>query len=122
MVSPVSNQARRILIVDHSDDSREVLRTVFENRGHDIYEADQSAAGLELAQRHHPDLIVIDIESLPGADCDAYDAQTRSGHTRLVVLGEAQRRASSLRTGEYVPKPYHYAPLIRKIEELLAGP
>ena len=44
-----------------------------------------------------------------------------TGHARLFVLGEGHRCKASLSTGEHFPKPYHDEPLVRKIEELLAG-
>jgi hypothetical protein len=36
----------------------------------------------------------------------------------MVLLGSA-RRAGTSPSGEFVAKPYHYAPLILKIEQLL---
>ena len=39
--------------------------------------------------------------------------------TPLVVLATARRQADRLPSGEFVAKPYHYGPLIRRIEELL---
>ena len=110
-----------ILIVDRSDDSREVLRTVFQKRGLEIYEASEARTGLDLAQRLHPTVILLDLECEAANDPDVrdgFDAQTASEGTSLIVLGVARREIPS-RNEHYVRKPYHYAPLIRTIEQLI---
>ena len=112
---------RSVLIVDRSPESREVLRTVLEHRGMTILEASAAPQGLELARRHQPDLIVFDVEvdtPNPAQAAGEFASQCRRGPTPLVILGTARRRSPSL-PGEFVAKPYHYAPLIRKIEQLL---
>jgi CheY-like chemotaxis protein len=113
-----------VLIVDQSDDSREVLRTVLEQRGMRILEASRADDGLELARRHRPDLIVLDMEldaSNPATVSGEFASHSGLGQTPLVVLGSA-RRAGNPTAGEFVAKPYHYAPLIRRIERLLDCP
>jgi CheY-like chemotaxis protein len=109
-----------VLIVDRSEESREVLRTVLGRRGLRILEATEARQGLELARRHHPGVIVLDLET-ESADDDAvrdqYDVQSTREGASLVVLGRSVRSAPA--RGAVVSKPYHFAPLIRKIEELL---
>jgi DNA-binding response OmpR family regulator len=117
-----------VLIVDHSDDTREVLQTALRRRGWRILSAGQAQAGLELARRHRPDLIVLDLE-LDDLGADDFSArfaeQSRTHGTPLVMLGSGRdqpsvgARRTTLPEGELVPKPYHYGPLIRRIEELL---
>ena len=53
---------RSVLIVDSSEETQEVLRTALERRGMRILAANRAGPGLELAQEHHPDLIVLDLE------------------------------------------------------------
>jgi DNA-binding response OmpR family regulator len=117
-------QSHRVLIVDRSEETRGVLRAALERQGTQVWEADAADEGLELARQHHPDLIVLDLEvdttpddTLPGQ----FAQQSREDASSLVVLGTARRRVGRLCRGEFVPKPYHYAPLIRKIEQLLAS-
>jgi FixJ family two-component response regulator len=109
-----------VLIVDCSEESREVLRTVLARRGLLILEATEARAGLELARRHHPGVIVLDLET-ESADDDAvraqYDAQAVCEGASLLVLGSSPRPMPP--RGASLAKPYHFAPLIRKIEELL---
>ena len=113
---------RSVLIVDCSDDTREVLQTALEHRGLQILSAGRARAGLELARRHHPDLIVLDLElddSGPDDVSAGFAEQSRTSHTPLVILGSMRRNRACVSEGEFVPKPYHYGPLIRRIEELL---
>jgi len=89
-----------------------------------ILAADQARAGLELARRHHPDLIVLDLEvdgSAPEALSAPFLEQSRSDRTALVMLGGTRRSDGQPSEGQLVPKPYHYGPLIRTIEEILFG-
>jgi DNA-binding response OmpR family regulator len=119
---PLDGQ-RSVLIVDSSQERREVLQTALERRGLRILAANRACKGLELARQHHPDLIVLDLEaddegleklSAPFAE------QSREDAAPLVLLGSVRRPSESpLSGGEFVRKPYHYGPLVRKIEELL---
>ena len=111
-----------MLIVDSSEETREVLQTALERRGLRIFSADRATAGLELARRHHPDLIVLDLEvedvrgpKIPRPPSPSIRGRIRAG---LVLLGSLRRGAPPV-DGEFVAKPYHYGSLIRKIEELL---
>ena len=117
------SKCSRVLIVDECDDNREVLRTALERRGLETLEASGPQQGLELARRHHPQVIVLDLES--GTDGDTtvreqYAAETRKNDLSLVVLGTATRTGCQGPDHQEVAKPYHYAPLIRTIEKLIS--
>jgi hypothetical protein len=78
---------------------------------------------LALAKKHRPELIVLDLEIDDGSPDDIagqFARQSQPGRTSLVLLGSV-RRPQAIPQGEYVAKPYHYAPLIRKIEEILSA-
>ena len=117
---------RSVLIVDPSEETREVLQTALERRGVRIFSANRARPGLELARRHHPDLIVLDLE-LDGVgpqnhgnpSAEHFVEQSRADNTLLVMLGTVRCRTDDLPKGEFVAKPYHYGPLIRRIEALL---
>ena len=139
------NRLRSVLIVDRSPETREVLQTALERRGVRTLSTGRAERGLKLARQHHPDLVVLDLEmdDLPaeqfadyGADgnrpipilaetkigavpCCAGEASPPQCQPRLVLLGSLRRQADRLPGGEFMAKPYHYGPLIRRIEELL---
>ena len=113
---------RRVLVVDPMDETQEVLRTVLEPAVN-VLAARNTAEALSMARLHQPNLVVLDLEcdasttALLGRFCGAAAPQP----TPTVLLAGSRLRATSLPNCEILPKPYHYAPLIRKIEELLGG-
>ncbi len=116
------NSPRRVLIVDQSEDTREVLRTVLQQHDVQIYEARGGAEGLDLARRCHPDVMVVDLDTVNPADisvCDGFNRQARLENSSLVLLGSVRRWRLATSYSDVVPKPYHYGPLLRKIESLL---
>jgi DNA-binding NarL/FixJ family response regulator len=129
------NSHPSVLIVDRSEETREVLQTALERRGVKILSAGRAASGIRLAQEHQPDLIVLDLETDDASDCltknweslgsekstqNANSAQPHPYQPRLVLLGKMRGCGCSVPGGEFVSKPYHFGPLIRKIEEMLS--
>lgn len=108
------NSRQSVLIVDPSEETQEVLRTALGSCGVQTWAASRAREGLALAEQHRPDCIVYD------ADIDPLPDQWRAGGQRLVVIGKAHipNDAASAHSS-FVAKPYHYGPLIRKIESLL---
>lgn len=120
--SPSIPRSRSVLIVDHSDESREVLRTVLERRGVSILEARRGAEGLKILKQQHPDVVVVDLESDEGrADHleNAFHDESQRSDVSLVVLGRMSGPRSTTDDRCIISKPYHYGPLIRTIEQLL---
>jgi CheY-like chemotaxis protein len=113
---------RSVLIVDGSQENREVLETALERRGCKTMSAGRAERGLQLAQEHHPDVIVLDLElcdTSPEDLCAPFRGKEATEAPHLVVLGSVRSFQKGVSDGEFVAKPYHYGPLIRKIEELL---
>jgi CheY-like chemotaxis protein len=114
----------QILIVDHSAESREVLRTLLERHGAATIEARRPDQAARLADLHRPDLIVFDAESDQserGTAGERLGAVAGRTDTPIVILGMLARGQVGFPSGQFVPKPYQYGSLIRKIEELLAA-
>ena len=114
----------RVLIVDRSAESREVLRTILELRGAATLEADRPEQACQLAEQFRPDLIVLDADSDQSASLDATN-QLRETAGRIdasiVILGTLRRPNGDLPAGQILAKPYHYGTLIRRIDDLLAA-
>jgi CheY-like chemotaxis protein len=114
----------RVLIVDESAESREILRTLLERHSAATIEAERPEQAVQLANLHRPQLIVLDAEcdhSTHGAATDQLRAAACRFDTPVVILGTLSQRGSQIPAGQFVAKPYHYGPLIRKIEDLLAA-
>jgi DNA-binding response OmpR family regulator len=113
-----------VLIVDSSRESREVLRMLLELRGATTIEASDPEQALELANTARPDLILLDTDSdataSGGPTNELREAASRN-HTPIVILGKLRQLHGELESGQIVTKPYHYGPLIRKIDGLLAA-
>jgi signal transduction histidine kinase/ActR/RegA family two-component response regulator len=60
-------RARRVLLIEDSEDAREMLRMMLELAGHVVYDAADGIRGLELLNLVRPDAAIIDI-GLPGID------------------------------------------------------
>ncbi len=58
---------KQILIVEDDPLNMKLVRTILSFRSVDILEATEAETGLSLAEEHHPDLILMDIQ-LPGMD------------------------------------------------------
>ena len=112
---------RTVLVVDPLDETHEVLRAALGDRGVEVLGTHDSARGLALARQHRPHLIVLDLEADSSSPTLAGRFASEVADTRLVVLGTAKRAAHHPDGCQFLSKPYHYAPLIRKIEELLAA-
>lgn len=110
-----------VLIVDRSEDTREVLRTALARHGVRVLEAEARLQGLDIAKEQHPDVIVVDLED-PAEDTPAamesFSDSSNSAGTPIVILGTARQKRTA-KSGDFFTKPYHYAPLIRTIEERL---
>jgi two-component system KDP operon response regulator KdpE len=114
-----------VLIIDRSEENRTVLRAALERRGVEILEADRGDVGLQMAAEYQPDLIVLDLEAdeesgngPDGVLRSPWDEPGPAAQTPLVILGSVRRDGGGP-VAEYVNKPYHYGPLIRRIEMLL---
>jgi len=112
-----------VLIVNDSSDDREVLRLALSRGGTRVFEAETADLGLQIASREHPDVIVLDLEgdeeSTDPALASRWDEAAAGGETKIVVLATARRQTRGLSRGEFFAKPYHFGPLIHKIEEIL---
>jgi CheY-like chemotaxis protein len=56
-----SATARRVLVVEDQDDSREMLRVLLESVGHTVVEEADGSSAIAAIEREHPDVALIDI-------------------------------------------------------------
>ena len=77
--------ARRILIIEDNKDSRDMLRVLLELGGHEVHEASDGPSGLEVLQRVHPDLALVDV-GLPGFDGYELARRARAAGETLTLV------------------------------------
>jgi PAS domain S-box-containing protein len=119
--APASPQ--RILVIEDNGDAREMLATLLRLVGHEVVEAATGKEGIELALRHAPTTVILDI-GLP--DVDGYEVGRRlrqrlGGGVRLVALsgyGQVQDRTRSTKAGfdAHLVKPVDPATLGKVIQ------
>jgi PAS domain S-box-containing protein len=79
-------KSRRVLIIEDSEDAREMLRMMLQLAGHVVYDAADGVRGLELLNTVRPDVGIIDI-SLPRMDGYQVAKQIREDpHGRRMLL------------------------------------
>jgi CheY-like chemotaxis protein len=108
-----------VLIVDRSCEAREVLRTALARLDCNIYETDRGEVAVTLAKQHNPDIIVLDLEAHGAVEImpESPTSVDRCDAPQWILLGTIRRHEHQL--ADFVSKPYHYQPLVSKIERML---
>ena len=119
--------SKKILVVEDTEDNRQILRDLLSMAGYDMIEAHDGADGVAKATEHRPDLILMDIQ-MPGMD--GYEATRRIkadpalqaipviAVTSYALSGdEAKTKAAGCNA--YVAKPFSPRQLLAKVREFL---
>ena len=102
-----------ILVVEDNARNRKLVRLVLCDEGYEVIEATTAETGIELADRHQPDLVLMDIQ-LPGMDgIEALGILKSSDRTVGVpgvavtafALGDDHERALAAGFDGYLEKP-----------------
>jgi CheY-like chemotaxis protein len=114
----------RILVIDDEPAIADVLRMLFEFRGHDVFVANDGSRGYATAQRQAPDVIVLDL-MMPVMDgfttLEALRGDERTADIPVVILsalssGEVKQRLHSMGVRAILQKPYKPEDLLRAVE------
>ena len=119
-----------ILIADDTPDTRELYSLYLTHRGFDVLTAQDGHTAIDLARRHQPDLVIMDL-SMPRLDGVAAtnrlkrDARTR--RTPVIVLTahaakEMQQRALEAGASALLMKPCLPEDLEQHVQRLIARP
>ena len=116
---------KRILLVEDTEDNRQIIRDLLTSVGYELIEAVDGAEGVDLATKHKPDLILMDMQ-LPNVD--GYEATRRikadpaTAHIPVIAVtsyalsgDEAKTRAAGC--DGYVAKPFSPKQLLAKVRE-----
>jgi two-component system, cell cycle response regulator DivK len=118
---------KRILVVEDQEDNRQILRDLLTNAGYEMLVAEDGVQALEQAEKHRPDLILMDIQ-LPVLD--GYEATRRikanpelKAIPIIVVTSYAlsgdEEKARAAGCDAYVAKPFSPRALLAKMREYL---
>ena len=118
---------KRILVVEDTEDNRQILRDLLTFAGFDLIEAVDGESGVDMALAHRPDLVLMDLQ-LPVIDGFEATRRIRAepalhrmpiiAVTSFAMAGDAQRAIDS-GCNAYIAKPYSPRALLAKIQEFL---
>jgi two-component system cell cycle response regulator DivK len=118
---------KRILIVEDTEDNRQIMRDLLTGAGFDLIEAHDGGAGVTMADEHKPDLILMDFQ-LPVLN--GYEATRRikaNPATRDIpviavtsyALSGDEAKAMEVGCSGYIAKPFSPRKLLAKVREFL---
>lgn len=120
----------KLLLVEDNELNRDMLARRLEKRGFQLVIATDGLAGIEMARKEMPDLILMDM-SLPGLDGWQASRQLKSDNATARIpiialtahaMAEDREKAMAAGCDEYETKPVDLTRLLAKIQALLAKP
>ena len=128
-INITGEQKQHILVVDDSEDMRDLLQRLLERAGYHVVLAEDGQASLTQAKLHHPDLVLMDL-SLP--DMDGWEAvrhlrKMREFATTPIIAVTAhvspreEERAMAAGCTAHIGKPFETKVLLGEIARLLTG-
>ena len=118
---------KRVLVIEDTEDNRQIIRDLLTSFDYELIEAADGAEGVRMAQTHHPDLILMDIQ-LPVMD--GYEATRRIraipelARVPIIAVTSYALSGDEAKTREagcdgYIAKPFSPRQLLAKIREFL---
>lgn len=121
--------SHKIMVVEDYDDTRMLLKQGLEMLGYSVLEASNGQEAVDIADREHPDLILMDLD-LPILDGIAATQQIRQQeHMESVPivavtaypLSYSRVKAFAKGCNEYMPKPIDMSELARVVNRYLSS-
>ena len=119
--------AKTILIVEDSPMEMKLMMSLLEDRGYQLFSATDGEEAVAAAQRHHPDLILLDVV-LPKKNgfqvCRQLKSSPDTAASKIVLVSSKSLdmdRYWGLKQGadDYVVKPFNSANVLAAIERML---
>jgi DNA-binding response OmpR family regulator len=113
----------RVLLIEDDPAIRNLVAYALSDEGYQVDEAADGLAALEIANRRHPDIIILDMK-MPRMDGwqfarlyrERYDHQTP-----IIVVTAAQdaaNRAADINSESYLAKPFELETLVERVAEV----
>ena len=122
-----SPDQKRILVVEDSDEIRELLGFVHEAEGYQVVALDDGRDVVETARTQQPALITLDL-ALPGKDGwaivrELQDDETTRDIPILVISAYTRELEAPLRrrVARVISKPFYITQVVTEVEEILTG-
>lgn len=117
----------RVLVIDDEPDVRWLIRMSLERAGHEVIDAEDGLRGIALAQKQHPEIIVLDL-MMPVMDGYGVLAELakdpRTARVPVVVLSaraipDEAERAVGAGARRFLEKPFDPELLAAELDDLL---
>ncbi len=118
-----------LLVVDDTDENRDMLSRRLERRGYDVLRAEGGEQALEIVAKEPVDLVLLDI-MMPGMDGIEVLRRLRQarGQTELPIIMQTAKtdsedvvEALDLGANDYVTKPIDFPVVLARVETQLRG-
>ena len=114
-----------ILVADDDRNTRRLLQAVLENAGYQVFTAENGVEALEVMDRQHIDLVVLDI-MMPRMDGYEFTSTLRECNNNLPILMVSAKQLPSdkkhgflVGTDDYMTKPIDVEEMLWRIKALL---
>ena len=117
---------KRILLVEDNEFNRKIVRNLLAKQPYELLEAYDGEAGVAVARRDRPDVIVMDVQlpKLSGLDATrALRAEPETANIPIIVvtsfaLSGDQKKAMDAGATAYLAKPYSPRQLLDTIRKM----
>lgn len=114
----------KVLLIDDEEIVRKVVRLVLEADGHEVSDAADGAAGLEVLRTLEPDVVVLDMmmPGMSGADV-CRQIKSSGDEVKVIVLtslptADAEEQAASCGADDFMQKPFSSLELLQRLRDL----
>ena len=126
-VTQEKRSAKQILVIDDDATITKMVETRLKANGYDASSTNDAAVGLELALKHVPDLIILDVMMpiINGYNlCTLLRSEKKSKNIPIILLtsrsdDQDKEIGKSVGANAYMTKPFKMDELLVKISELL---
>lgn len=120
--------AKAILVADDDPDILSIVSMSLETQGYTVFKATNGREAVDLARRHHPDLILMDMMMPVVSGYEAVAEIKGEASTRdIVIVGLSAKamatdmeRATDVGIDGYITKPFRIAQVLAVVEQYLA--
>lgn len=130
MSTPAANStdAKTVLVVEDDTWIRSLMADLLSGEGYHVLQAPDGKAGMELAQQHDPDVILLDLAMPEKSGLDVLHELKSGKPTRdipvivvsayaMLMMGSDARRADGV-----IQKPFDLADLLAQVEQAASKP
>ena len=118
----------RVMVVDDSGMSRRILRDILESEGHEVFEAHDGIAALEMYFLQKPDLVLLDLimRGMYGLDVLKKFREMDSAVRVIVATADIQTSTQQLArdagASAFITKPFVRENIITAVRQVIEGP